>query len=1297
MRRIVFCLLLLLVTAPGLAQDAIKPDFSGLLPKQETGATRLLGAHPTYDGRGIIVAIFDTGVDPGAPGLQTTTDGQVKIIDVLDATGSGDVTLASPVKAAADHTLPGLTGRTLKLDPAWKNPTGEFRLGWKAAYDFFPNALVSRMKRDRREALEKEVHRSEAELLTKIQKLEADSAAQKNGALADQRERLKQLREAAKEATDPGPIFDCVVFHNGERWCGVVDTDEDGDLADESPLAAYRHGHEYGTFDIDEALLNFSLDIADDGKSLAIVVDAGAHGTHVAGIVGAHFPDVPNMNGIAPGVQIVSVKIGDPRLGSMETGIALERAAQLAADRGCHLVNMSYGEPTRLPNAGRLAEVFTRLVQQHNVIFVASAGNSGPALSSVGAPGGTTSALLGIGAYISPEMMQAEYTLRARLPELAYTWTSRGPTFDGDLGVDLMAPGGAVAPVPPWTLRRSMQMNGTSMASPNACGNVALLLSALRQTNQPWTVPGSRRALKNTARVVPELEPFTQGAGLIQVDKALDYLLRDQDPKQQLAAQKENKKQREQKPGHFPKSTSTSPANQPWWFDVRVAATGSPRGILLREAYETQHPLETTVRVTPKRSDEERTDRRLLEVEYQLVLEATEDWVHVGPTLLLVGGSQSFDVRVEPEDLSPGSHYAEIRAFEADNREAGPLFRVPISVLKPAEIPAGETSFSSELELQPGSDLRHFLQVPVGATWADLTLTPLSADSDRRYLVQTTQSQGGQSFEDSEFKQFITLAGGEPQRRSFAVTAGRTLEICIAQYWSSLGQSEVQLQVDFHGLTPSNETLVLDDALSTPVRITSELEATPLKPEAQFTRWRRSLLPTKAQLQPVAQDLAVSLEPAALFQLELSYQFEQSAAGEVTLRFPWNEGVLYDSQLAGLLWHVYDGDNYRVATGDSWDHSVKLREGPKSVRLYLQHSDPDLLERYRGAPLELERALKSAHSVQFYSSEDAVRAKSSTIGERLLQRGEQTTVFAALAQPWKFASELQAGDRLLGHVSWCARSGGTGTAHRPGGFPLRMVVPEVTQPKSESSSSPEKEEKSGLATALWKAQLAELKRLSGPKHAEEFEQLVTLMLVEKPNNLEVLVQRLAHLDNVPAFRKQHLDEVVAAADAVIAQIDTHAIERDAARAVLPDDEDAQRRHREAQELRETLVDTLYRRGRAIGYMELPDVLKHRPITDEAAQHKAFEATFAELRRWVDTKEKRYFLLHVRRERRMGHYGQALETLNAQMKDAPLNFWYHKKRRDLYLDLGWKTLAEWEQRWLTRMFPDRIEEAKLAQD
>lgn len=66
------------------ATRAIPPSSpfptQGLLEKTSTQALTFLKKYPEYDGRGIRVAILDTGVDPAAIGL----DGKGKMIDVID-------------------------------------------------------------------------------------------------------------------------------------------------------------------------------------------------------------------------------------------------------------------------------------------------------------------------------------------------------------------------------------------------------------------------------------------------------------------------------------------------------------------------------------------------------------------------------------------------------------------------------------------------------------------------------------------------------------------------------------------------------------------------------------------------------------------------------------------------------------------------------------------------------------------------------------------------------------------------------------------------------------------------------------------------------------------------------------------------------------------------------------------------------------------------------------------------------------------------------------------------------------
>src|SRR2546425_11499170 len=100
-------------TAGGV-EPALPPAIaymSGLMPLRSTGVEQFRAKHPTYDGRGVLMAILDTGVDPAVPGLIVTSAGAPKILDLRDFSGEGRVAL-SPVVPAADGTV-AVGGRKL--------------------------------------------------------------------------------------------------------------------------------------------------------------------------------------------------------------------------------------------------------------------------------------------------------------------------------------------------------------------------------------------------------------------------------------------------------------------------------------------------------------------------------------------------------------------------------------------------------------------------------------------------------------------------------------------------------------------------------------------------------------------------------------------------------------------------------------------------------------------------------------------------------------------------------------------------------------------------------------------------------------------------------------------------------------------------------------------------------------------------------------------------------------------------------------------------------------------------------
>lgn len=325
-------------------------------------------------------------------------------------------------------------------------------------------------------------------------------------------------------------------------------------------------------------------------------------------------------------------------------------------------------------------------------------------------------------------MMKSSYGMADALADGPFTWSSRGPAADGALGVCITAPGGAITCVPTWNLKGVQLMNGTSMSSPHTSGCVALLLSALKAEQISYNPHVIRRALENTARLFsPEDQPWDVGCGLVQIDRALELMRKLDRP---VAA-------------HSPR------------YAVHVSYTGdNGRGIYLREARHFQEScVKAHVTVSPHWHDDTPSEYRV-RFEMQLALVCNQPWVKLPGHLLMASDGRGFGIDIFVGDLEPGTHYAEIQAYNPLERNAGPVFRVPITVLRPVQPPATGRPVVKlgSLVLQGGTVHRRFVAVPPQATWCQLRVSTENMPTSRRLALHCIQLVPQQTYKHHQYQ-----------------------------------------------------------------------------------------------------------------------------------------------------------------------------------------------------------------------------------------------------------------------------------------------------------------------------------------------------------------------------------------------------------------------------------------------------------------------------------------------------------------------------------------------------------------
>nr|WP_202886872.1 S8 family serine peptidase [Kribbella sandramycini] len=238
--------------------------------------------------------------------------------------------------------------------------------------------------------------------------------------------------------------------------------------------------------------------------------DRIGHGTHVAStIAGTGAASGGKYKGVAPDAELYDGKVCT-ELDCPESAI-LAGMEWAATEVRAKVVNLSLGGDDT-PELDPLEAAVNRLTAETGTLFVIAAGNSGPEDRTVSSPGSADAALT-VGSV-------------GRANDALSLFSGRGPRVgDGAVKPDLTAPGQSIVAAKAKDSNigtpvgeHYLTLSGTSMATPHTAGAAALL----GQQHPEWKAGELKGALMGSAKPASDQTAFQQGAGRVDVAKAIE-------------------------------------------------------------------------------------------------------------------------------------------------------------------------------------------------------------------------------------------------------------------------------------------------------------------------------------------------------------------------------------------------------------------------------------------------------------------------------------------------------------------------------------------------------------------------------------------------------------------------------------------------------------------------------------------------------------------------------------------------------------------------------------------------------
>jgi subtilisin family serine protease len=270
-------------------------------------------------------------------------------------------------------------------------------------------------------------------------------------------------------------------------------------------------------------------------KAKAQPLPANPHGTHVAGILGADWcvednPAGTALTGVCPDIQLYDFRVLGSDLGDSEFAVsAALQFIRFYNEQGGYPringVNMSLAIRHNVRNyaCGRTPVCLeAEALVSNGVVVVAAAGNRG--YQQYQLADATTFEGYAASSITDPGNADGVITVGSTHRHWPHTYgvsffSSRGPTGDGRMKPDILAPGEKIVSCVPG--KAQDQMDGTSMAAPHVSGACALLMARHEELKgQPARI---KQVLCDTATDLRRERSF-QGHGMVDVLRALQSI-----------------------------------------------------------------------------------------------------------------------------------------------------------------------------------------------------------------------------------------------------------------------------------------------------------------------------------------------------------------------------------------------------------------------------------------------------------------------------------------------------------------------------------------------------------------------------------------------------------------------------------------------------------------------------------------------------------------------------------------------------------------------------------------------------